>query len=491
MIAGAREDHTMTADLQDEMKKLLYANGYLFVRSERASAPGGWVRTKFAGHALIHEPRLKLTLAEDAATGVRIAALGHLCDVRQSLRGVPAVLEALAALPDEATFLAETDWLCGRFVLIVERAGRITVVGDATGNRQIHYHRPSGTVASHPGLIRRNVPDLVSSGLKIVGRGAPAHHTAYRDVYLLTPNMVLDLPEGTVRRFWPRAPIPQQTSQAAAEEMSRYMRAAMVNLMLHYRVRVSLTGGLDSRTTAAICHDMPTVRFFNYYRSDEIDSDRGDREFFDWFAGWTDHPTEHHDAPSSIIPKEFAEVLKRNTVQRCISRMAWYWYRHWRDQPDLVHVRSNLSEVGRAVLARSGAKMTCARDMAEIYLQPNKSHLVRDMITTMDQFEHWAETVSFFEAAEKVDALALFQWEFRMATWYGNVVAESDVAVETIALYNCRKLLEAMLSVSRKEQLGSMVQRRLIAMNWPRLTTYRVNGKPFWPDGVPEDLAAR
>lgn len=435
-----------------------------------------------------------MTLVKDRTTGTTVVIFGIMNDVRFIGRTAEECARTLAAITDEEKLFEATDYLCGRFVILVARGDAVTVLTDATANRQVFYHRGTGTIASHEGLMRRNV-ETESSGLVALGRGAPGHHTNYHDVYRLTPNMVLDLPSCKLRRIWPRKAIEHRDTADAARDVAQMMRATLLNLMLHYRLRISVTAGLDSRTTAALCHDLRSVRFFNYYRGDHIDSDKLDSAFSDWYDTLTGNPILRIDLTSaSDIPTEFQDVLSRNTFDSSLLRLGWWSYNNWRDQNDLIHIRSNLAEVGQNYYGKYtydkyGTDFASTRTLAMLYLGPNKLHKTHDVMTTIDLFAEWTDATEFFEAGDKVDLGSLFYWESRLGSWYANVTTEQDVSVETISPYNCRKIFETMLSIPPEDRTASILQRRIIAENSPELTQYPLNGEPFWPDGPPVDLA--
>ena len=155
-----------------------------------------------------------------------------------------------------------------------------------------------------------------------------------------------------------------------------------------------------------------------------------------------------------------------------------YFLRH-RGSHESVHVRSNLSEIGRNFYHwRKVSVCDDAYALARLWSSKFRSDLdLQEQMAITDAFEDFAQATEFFFTP--LEKSVQFYWEHRMGTWHAQVCSESDVALDSASLYNCRKIIEAFLSVPIELQLAGVIHRDIILRAWPELAEYPINGKPF------------
>ncbi|MGP9788276.1 hypothetical protein ACT3UD_18555, partial [Glutamicibacter sp. 287] len=172
-----------------------------------------------------------------------------------------------------AKYLSELDDVAGRYVVNDSGVEGLFIQTDATAMRSAFYALP-GIVASHARLAADIRGDRQSSKFRLnkwmATSGAftfPGHYTEWEDVFLLTPNTELNVQSGKIRRIGP-TPITEQLSpDTAAEKLLSLLQDQLRALAKKSPLLVSLTAGLDSRVTMALCRPLiDRVEFFTYAR---------------------------------------------------------------------------------------------------------------------------------------------------------------------------------------------------------------------------------
>ena len=96
------------------------------------------------------------------------------------------------------------------------------------------------------------------------------------------------------------------------------------------------------------------------------------------------------------------------------------------------------------------------------------------------QYEKWlSETTGIYEDFG-INILDLFFWEQREANWGSMNQIEADVAHESFFPYNCRRLLEILLSANEKYRMppNYELNRKLVSYMWPEALSVPINPYP-------------
>ena len=471
-----------------DLDRLVYARGFLISSQAEPRRPEHWVRGAINGWSLWHDPRLPVAEAA-AAPGLlgrrtALLCLGTIVDAAAPEGGPRAALDRLAwALRrSEGAFLAALDTMAGRHALVYAIGGRTHLVADAAGTRQVfRYAREATHVSSHGPLVAENGAE--AERLNISSRhGYPGLDTPWRHVHILTPNTRLRLDDGDVGRFWPRRRVRPVSVAAAAEEIGRLMEGTLRGLAADHALAVSVTAGLDSRVTLALSKGLER-RLFTFYRADDMASDGHDLAFAETCTRELGRPVQvmRLREMRPRMPRSFERALDRNTMRPHVRKLAWVLLTEFPQDEPWLHIRSNVSEVGRQFYAHARfGDPPRPRDLARIVLAPRGEMPARDVFDALDRFERYARTTGILRCGRKVDLASLFYWEYRLASWFANVLVESDAGMDTVAPYNCRRILELLLGVPRADRGRASVHRRIIADRAPELTRFPVNGETLW-----------
>lgn len=462
--------------------QVLFSRGFVFAQTDLPSPNVTWVPEEFLGLRGWRDPRLKLSGAVSGSAGVAI--LGEVIELSSPLAtGAEIAEKALAKLRfGEAAFLDFVDGLAGRYVILFS-TGSIRVLGDAAATKAVFYHaaRPF-IIASHAHIVAEAVDagrnPIISALAKHEAwkrsrpaKSYPGDHTPFKDVLLLTANMTLSADDLTLRRIWPRSERVEKPPRKIAETCLPLMRAQMEWLIKQDRpIVMSGTAGLDSRTSlAAVNGHCDKIRFFTHFGSQP--SFLEDANTFSGIA--SDHGLDHILIDTKNISRRLpAGVFAKAAFFGHTPGHTSFYYESFPD--DTVHIRSNLAEIGRAFYRR--LNVTYPEPGTASALARSWRHMGKHQ-AAVEAFDVWSRKTGLFDVGMGYDYLDLFYWEHRMPAWYGVLLLESDIAFDTLSLFNARIIFLEMLSAPLADRIDGTVQRELIAMGWPELMAYPVNGK--------------
>lgn len=458
-----------------------FARGYLLTDDAAAPQLSSWSSASIGGLTLQYDPRNRLTTATAgnahvAVLGLAIAGL-HPDEVPEET--VDRACRALARSED--AFFDEIDEWGGRHLIVFRRDEDTFALTDATAMRTAFYapHHERLMVSSHAALVaaaagstRSGLMATLSShpswGTKRA-KYLPGADTPWDGVTFLTANTMLRVRDRRPVRFWPRGPIRALDVPEAARAALDIMERQMLWLLNQKRPLVaSLTAGLDSRTAlAAMLPFKEQVSFFTYLR----DGQANDQQDADAAMCIAEHfklrfeVLKARKAPTSRYLSSLLDEINFIPHKKGVAEMYLGAF-----PPDAIHVRSNIAEIGRLFYASNDLPLD-PRQMASRWRQ------MADEPTAVDAFARWAKAVDFDKVKEVRD-LDLFYWEHRMSCWHGCVVLESDVAFDTVSLFNARSLLKALLGVGdpRKRKKADVFM-RIMQLASPDLLGWPINDR--------------
>lgn len=469
-------------ELHALFERWLFPRGFCLSRSFPTFVPSRWRLSRIGTHWLHVDP--DMPFFRHVSREAELILLGDAFDLRAPARGGEEVAVDLLQKLDESesAFLSELDWVHGRFLILYQRSGEsLRAVHDATGMRPAFHPRGGGLVASHASLagVNTDASHSLHHGNKFGLRG---RQTSFSDVVLLVPNHMLDVDSGEVTRYYPRERLPEVAAAEAVEEAVDVLVAAIGGVLHRFRGRVhaSLTAGLDSRTTLAVARDgVADMRFFTYFRADDQDTDSTDRAVASALAAdlCLDHRTIDLRSLLPELGRPLKALLDENSHYRHIHGAAWSYRLLFADS-DGVHLRSNLSEIARGFYShRCDKPPRTAEELAELYSSFSRHMSDADRTATRAAFAEYYEVTRFDEAAELRDARDLLYWEHRMGTWHSALVLESDIAFQTLSVFNCRKVLEVLMAPPLHERRAGTLFYGILRAAWPELLRYPVNPK--------------
>lgn len=459
-----------------------YARGFLLTDTDIEPPVSLWAKARAGKYYLSYDPRCEFALSRNDDRWMAI--LGLAMNTRNWSMDIETVAkDALAALSESETkFFDFVDDLSGRFIIIYHHNDKTSLMADATGMRSIFYADCPHTlvVSSHATLIREITGAGPSPAVDIswldryTNYCLPGHLTPYDGVYYLTPNTLLELETREVVRFFPREELPERQVEDIVDELSELFNGQMELIAEKLNPAISLSAGLDSRTTLAMSKNIvDRALFFSYivendphhdFRTLEIDrrvaceiaDNVGLRHMVVRVSGDND---SHNLSP---IQRGNSFLTHSHALARAYAEEIG---------GDYIHVRSNLSEIGQGVRAVWSSRYGPMKPevMAMTYCQKSEAEYDKKAVEAFAAFQEKTQ----FDRIYNYDDYDIWYWEHRMGTWHPCVLLESDVAFDTFSPYNCRRLLKLLLSPPFIDRCYRSLNLELIERNWPNLL--------FWP----------
>lgn len=403
--------------------------------------------------------------------------VGYAIDLDDTARSSAEIADGLLRKAVEQGFEAMLDGtyaLLGRFTVICRAGGRWVVFADACGTRSSFYDRDEGRfwVSSHSDLIATEANRASIAWLLVNSKfGRPGDLSPYEGVRALLPNFCVD-PSGNARpaRFWPRRQRPTASMEEAYPRLERLLRLGAEAIGARWRPAVSLTAGLDSRVSFAAFKDNREAVFFTY--------DRGSPDAVDLSVArilCSRFETAHKrlDVPERDDP-EVEAVAARLSDYVHIAAILPVFKRHFAGS-GWMHVRSNLSEIGRTFWRRTtktkeftaqGIDALSRRDMnVDATLSAAIRNLRRRAFTEMVDMLGYDASDPANPRLKGYDGWDLFYWEHRMGRWHSALLLGTDFGLDTAILFNSRIVLDTLLSVDFAARRSSLLLRQFVRTN--------------------------
>lgn len=93
-----------------------------------------------------------------------------------------------------------------------------------------------------------------------------------------------------------------------------------------------------------------------------------------------------------------------------------------------------------------------------------------------EAFAEYYDAVQF-DLIQDYDPYDMLYWEHRMGTWHSNVVMETDPGFQTHIVFNSRRILTEVLSLSHADRRSGAAFTKAIELCWPELNNIPTNPK--------------
>jgi hypothetical protein len=420
-----------------------------------------------------------------------VAVLGEALDPNAPLLDHDGVARMLLAAGSRRQ--AEIDRLVGRFAVITAAPdGEVEVQTDAIGLRSVYYTIVDGAVVAggHAKLVAEAAgPRPMLAAPRPIRLGYPGMDTPHPGIWRLPANVALSMRSGRLRRFFPIQAIEPVTVEDmwsfALDQAGRAIEA----LRHRASVLVSLTAGLDSRTTLAAARaSWPHLRFFTYLQQGERRAhDEIDLAVSRDLTRLLGLAQEVVDLKGYRADPALAALQADNAFTSHVGNLSCAYHDRFGSGRH-VHVRTNLLELGRSNLFANNRKTpqfaagpSTGQRMAEFYAA--KAELPVDA-GMLDAFGRYVGETSFDRALAFASPWDLYFVEHRMGAWQGGVASLSDLAFDTIIAFNSREVVRRMMGVPQevRSTSGHLIER--LARVLPEVAHVPINPNRYPPSGA-------
>ncbi|WP_020006133.1 hypothetical protein [Salinicoccus albus] len=391
-----------------------------------------------------------------------------------------------------SAFLNALDFLAGRYVIIIGNSNDIRFYPDASSTRSVYYTLNNNIVSSHAHFINdvcEHTADEVANNIQAYKINW--NHSPYQNIKALTPNLYLDFFKKETKRFFPRS----DNKYTHLEENERFelIENMWKNQYAYYfskfnQFAFSITGGWDSRVSLAMFKDkIDNIDFFTYtthQKNEEQDKNKNlmlndgykVRELL------SDVPLNHRFIIAEEVPKKLSdkdrEVVFKNIVNKHNTGFLRI-YKTFFPGENALHIRSNLHEIGRAIVLPPKNTPNTVERLRSYYINTfnrlNKNDLENYHLDVESFTDQGINDLHLDDETYDYHKMELFYWENRMGRWHSEIMNETDVCFETFSPYNLRAIIDITLSFDFKQRKENYVFAELINRNYPVLNFYGKN----------------
>ncbi|MCK1975516.1 hypothetical protein LNK15_00415 [Jeotgalicoccus huakuii] len=402
--------------------------------------------------------------------------------------------ELLSKLLDEyltnyEVFLSSTDFLAGRYVIMIIGPAVFDVFQDAVGARSVYYMLNENVLSSHLYLIEDNYEcELHTLTSKIKGLDKYFTTTQFENIKSMLPNFKLDFTKKKLQRFFPRD-FNKYSKMSDDEKISKIIflwKKQVKYYSKNYNAVQSLSGGNDSRVSLAMSYDSKEkIEFFTYSPiKDSFDiDDRSssilnlDRQIVEKLLEITEinHKFIHYDA--SLLNNEYDRYIKKNSTLEHIEQKSDLLKQYLKSftKKDTIHIRANLLEIARAhnITERRNNNYKEVLDTIHHRLRGNNLDLLKKELEAYEVEN--IKNINYDEDLYGYHVLDLFYWELTLGRWHSEVLNSNDIFFDTLVPFNLRTIIEISLSFSLNQRKQDYLFKEMMNNTVPILNFIGVN----------------
>jgi hypothetical protein len=376
----------------------------------------------------------------------------------------------------------------GRYVILIKINNYFRIFNDATGMRQVFYHTDNQNhlwCASQPSIIAENFnlkPDqeicdnLLKTSLfsNTTEYWYPGNSTSYKDIFHLTPNHFIDLRDHHIERYWPKKKISRIPYKECLKKSVFLLENMLEAASNRFNLALGISAGYDSRLVLSAGKKVSNKIFYFTHIREDVDLNMDDVTI-----------------PAELLPKlnlqhhiikipdkmdsNFENVLKKNiSMARTTKGLNVYaLFEYFKNEKkEIVLSSGNISEIAKRNVRRLPR-------LSNIFINGFILSSVANMNASkfaIKKFKEW-----FLSAKETskygMKIFDLFYWEQRMANWAAMTFSEMDIGFENFSPFNCRELLENMISLPLvyRSQPDYIFHTDLIQIMWPETLQLPIN----------------
>lgn len=460
-------------------KEKLYCRGFLYFSKEidcQLIENLNWNSTKFSNGIIFFH---KLTKLYKIAKGnVSIALIGHAYDPFSMVSNENVLLDKLSNKININEMIESINNWTGLFTLIIAINDKTYLIGDCACMQSCYYGVKDDLffATSHSQLIGDIFCLDQTKYVKKIkkykfwqkyGLFLPGDTTQFELVKRLVPNNMVIFNDNqiSVKRFFPlKDNNPVINEEEYMESISKIGNILHNNLLLISKKwkhpAISMTGGMDSKTTVASANGMYDK--FSYYSYDSMFGDRIDcdaakkiAQLIDvthkiYIISENDSDFPYIDDLRKIIEINYGNIGKVNSND--VRKRVFFM-----DTTDFdVEVKSWVSEIGRANYykkfnLKKMPKRLSSRNMTSMYKFFAWNRLTA--YKTSKIFKEYIKKTNFY-SIYNYDSSDMYLWEFRYGAWGGLVLsAEHRISYDITIPFNNRILINEFLKFPLEKRI--------------------------------------
>lgn len=418
-----------------------------------------------------------------AESSNQLITLGYMLDIRNGDLTDEEILKSLSVSDD---IDRELDYINGRYVLIVNKDGNVTVYTDASALLPINYTGEHKVISSHDILIEEVLKfnNIEVNPLKEALKGS-FDFTRYESIFKFNPSLKLDLNTWEFKRYYPDNKIVRKSIDAVIKELEVYFNEMIKWLKNSSKeIILTLTGGYDSRVSMALTNSFSEkVEYITYLHPNLARLSERAQEIYDIDMYVTKTIGKNLNVNHTMVDladynlqgDERKNALQ--TLQTAHSFPLIDYFRNERQFNKALHIKSTVYGMGKSDFPlKKNHNPETYEEMSEFIhgvskeavKLPDYNEVVKNYYKRNLHDEGVGKDRHYFE---------IFHLESRMGNWHSNVTQETDPELLDFIFVNTRRIIDLLQSPSIQERKDKFLYKTLISKYWPALHFIGVNEK--------------
>ena len=466
-----------------DLQEFLFIRGFLITTNKNYDLNnfpfyGNWNCVDIKQYHILTHKRQKIYIYKQ--NDISIFLIGHCLNPFDSLYNENDILEKIYKNRNSCQeMLTYINQLTGSFLLGVIRDDKLDFLSDPSGMLFSCYGKIDGEIyiSSHAQLVgdlcELEKGEYISRLEKYkyfykYGLFFPGDLTQYDGLKRVLQNHIMSFngEEFSCQRFYPCATLKLVDTQAEYEQLiekvAKIMKDTIALAIKKWdNLALSMTGGMDSKTTLACANGMYNqLQFYSYIsmEGDKIDAEAAHKIADEIGVQHDIYEIADNDEAFEKIDA-FRAVIEHNNggykVNKNDVRKRYYFVR---EKLFDVEIKSWISEIARANYYKKFGlkklpKHLSPRHMTSMYkIFTTQRRLAKE---TDAVFAAFIDKTIFNKLPMGYDESDMYLWEFRYSAWGGMVItSEHSFSNEIFIPYNNRLLLDCMLSAPLQKRIS-------------------------------------
>lgn len=386
-------------------------------------------------------------------------------------------------------FLETLNFIGGRYVIIIGNAYKVEVYPDACACRSAYYTTDKNIIASHLEMIVDNFNYKKDPVVRELPKlGFTLNISPYLNIKSMLPNILLNFFTKETVRFFPTCDNSYNnlTDDEKLNEVEDLWKQQLKYYTDNYNnLLFSLTAGNDSRVSFSLVREYrEKIKFFTYSPKNLSTNDEGsyfiksltiDNLVVKQILKDIDinHKFIYFSNEDNNFTEKELKILSKNSIKGHGRFLINHYTNNFKEQ-DIMHIRANLLEIGRAYYLKLD-RLNHIKSVKNIFDNSFKSSKYKINKEMLDNIFSESINEMYYEELFDYHILDLYYWENRMGRWFSEVLNETDSAFETFLPFNLRAIIDLSLSFGIKKRREDYMFKELINRNDPILNFYGIN----------------
>src|SRR5699024_2365931 len=217
--------------------------------------------TKIYNYSLFSSDTHDITVLDKGNT--MYILIGYALDIRD---GQKTNIDILEMLHQSSKVIEDLEYISGRYIYIKAVSKEMYIYSDASQLQPLLFNKEAKILSSHDNLLAEVLKD---NGFTITRRPLEVHNeldfTRFEEIQKFNPSMRLRTGDFSYRRIYPRNSMKTSSIEKIYPTISKYFEQMIIWLQNNQQDKfVTITGGIDSRVSAALTKDIDDIEYLTY-----------------------------------------------------------------------------------------------------------------------------------------------------------------------------------------------------------------------------------